>query len=548
MDPEPGEGDFRRRARAFATGAQQRLRSATPGRFGATLAVTLLLAACSVNPVTGEREFQIYGTEWEQQVGSQMYVPLKQSQGGEFILDPELTRYVQSVGNRLARQAARADAFDFEFSVLNNSSPNAWALPGGKIVVNRGLLTALDSEAELAAVMAHEIVHADAAHGAQQQSTGMLAQVGAVASMVVLGSTIENQTARQLAMLVPTVGMQLIMQRYGRDAEREADEYGMRYMSAAGYDPQGAVDLQETFVELSKDREQDWLSGLFASHPPSQERVQSNRETARQLPPGGDRNRTRYQEEIRYLKELQPAYAAYDEAGKALAEDDPKRAQRKLDEALAIEPREALFISMQGDIQAMRDQHRAAADTFSRAVRANEALFYPYLRKGQLEYRLGNPRVARQNLERSLQLLPTAEAHYVLGRIDQDAGRINPAIAHFQAAAESQSEAGKKAQAELVRLDLAQNPSRYIATRAALDANGIVWVEFGNRTNVPMTDIELSYAWLDSAGQSRRSAVRYTGTLAGGEVDRVQLNLQLSDAQSLQQQFKVEATAARLAN
>ncbi|MDX1380137.1 MAG: M48 family metalloprotease [Xanthomonadales bacterium] len=517
-------------------------------RVGTVLVATLLLAACAVNPVTGEREFQIYGAEWEQQVGGQMYQPLKQSQGGDFILDPELTAYVQAVGERLARQAARADQLDFEFSVLNNSSPNAWALPGGKIVVNRGLLTALDSEAELAAVMAHEIVHADAAHGAQQQSTGMLAQVGAVASMVVLGSTIENQTARQLALLVPTVGMQLIMQRYGRDAEREADEYGMRYMSAAGYDPQGAVRLQETFVELSRDREQDWLSGLFASHPPSQERVENNRETAAQLPPGGEVGREEYQRKVGYLEKLEPAYTAYDEAGQALAEEDLGRARRKLGEALAIEPREALFISMQGDIEALGDEPRDAVETFGLAIRANERLFYPWLRRGQLRYRLDDAQAARADLERSVELLPTAEAHYVLGRIDQDAGRTDAAIAHFRTAAGSQSDAGQKAQAELVRLDLAQNPSRYVATRAALDAEGNVWVELGNRTGVPLTDIELSYAWIDASGQPRRSVAHYGGTLPGGQTDRLRLNLRLADAAALQQRFQLEITAARPAD
>jgi len=191
--------------------------------FFSSLIATVSLAACSVNPVTGERNFQIYGAEWEQQVGAQMYAPMKQSQGGDFILDPALTDYVEEVGNRLASQARRKDDLDFEFSILNDSIPNAWALPGGKIVINRGLLINLDSEAELAAVLGHEIVHSDAAHGARAQSKGMLTQVGAVVSMVILGSTIDSQAAREVAMMVPALGAQLLSQKYGRDAEREAD-------------------------------------------------------------------------------------------------------------------------------------------------------------------------------------------------------------------------------------------------------------------------------------------------------------------------------------
>jgi predicted Zn-dependent protease len=275
--------------------------------FFSFLVVIISLAACSVNPVTGERNFQIYDTAWERQVGTQMYAPMKQSQGGEFVLDPDLTAYVNDVGNRLASQARRKEELDFEFSVLNDSVPNAWALPGGKIVINRGLLTELDSEAELAAVLGHEIVHSDAAHGARSQSKGMLTQAGAVVGMVILGSTIDSQAAREVALMVPALGAQLVTQKYGRDAEREADEYGMLYMSESGYDPQGAVELQETFVELSREKDPDWVNGLFASHPPSLERVRNNQKTAQDLPAGGDIGRERYRQKTAHLRRVKPA-------------------------------------------------------------------------------------------------------------------------------------------------------------------------------------------------------------------------------------------------
>ena len=91
----------------------------------------------------------------------------------------------------------------------------------------------------------------------------------------------------ELAAVGAGLAGQLTLMKYGRDAELESDKYGMRYMSAAGYDPQGAVTLQETFVRLSEGRKQDWLSGLFASHPPSQERVDANRRRLKNLPEGG---------------------------------------------------------------------------------------------------------------------------------------------------------------------------------------------------------------------------------------------------------------------
>ena len=509
-------------------------------------ALFLQLSGCAVNAVTGERNFQLMDSEWEQQVGSQMYAPMKQSQGGDFILDPELTAYVQEVGNSLAERARRKDELDFEFSVLNDSVPNAWALPGGKIVVNRGLLTELESEAELAAVLGHEIVHADAAHGARAQSKGMLVQLGAVATMVVLGSTISDPTAREMGMMVPALGAQLLTQKYGRDAERESDEYGMLYMSEAGYDPQGAVQLQETFLKLSEGRDSDWLSGLFASHPPSRERLENNRKTARKLPQGGEMGSERYRQKTDYLRRIQPAYDAFDEANKAIGEEQLGLAQEKLDQALALEPRESVFHALQGDIHALNDRPEQALESYSRAVEANGQLFYGYLRRGQISYKLHRGEAARPDLEKSLSLMPTAEAHFLLGMLDKEAGRSDDALKHFQTAAQSDSSAGQNARVELVRLDAPQNPSRYVATQAAVDDAYEVWALIGNRTSVPLRDIEVSYAWLDSQDQVRSGKVSYPGPLAGGEQDRVKLGIRLENPRTLDQRVRVEITAARI--
>ncbi|MDZ4729303.1 MAG: M48 family metalloprotease [Xanthomonadales bacterium] len=512
------------------------------------LLVMWLLTACATNAVTGERNLQFYGADWEQKVGEQMYAPLKQSQGGDFVVDPALTSYVQTVGNRLAQQARRKEQLNFEFSVLNDSSPNAWALPGGKIVVNRGLLTALDSEAELAAVIAHEIVHADAAHGAQAQSKGMLTQVGSMVSMVVIGSQVDNAAAREIAMLIPQVGAQMLNQKYGRDAERESDEYGMLYMSEAGYDPQGAVELQKTFLKLSEGRNQDWLSGLFASHPPSQERLQNNIKTAQGLPAEGETGRARYQEQMTYLIRVQPAYDAYDAANKALADDNTREAQKQISRALSIVPKESLFHALQGDIYAMDDKLQPALNSYTKAISANNNLFYGYLRRGQAQYKRSQSEAARADLEKSLSLLPTAEAHYLLGMLDKNRRQGEPAMKHFQAAAQSNSESGSKARRELLQLDLPSNPSRYVASRAMVDKSNVVWAVIANQTGVAMRDIEISYAWLDESGQTRQSKTVYRGPLASGKQDSVRLGIQLNNANELNQRVRLEVTAARIAD
>ncbi len=416
------------------------------------LSLTVVVSACAVNPVTGDREVQFYDTQWELTTGNSLYAPMRQQQGGDFVADPELQAYVQSIGQHLAHRARRKDELDFEFHVINNSTPNAWALPGGKIAINRGLLTELKSEAELAAVLGHEIVHADASHSAQQQSKATLTRVGAIASMVLLGSQADSSAGRAAAVMVPALGAQLLSQKYSRDAEREADDYGMRYMSESGFDPNGAIQLQETFVELSKDRRQDWLSGFFASHPPSQERVQRNRETAQSLPSGGIIGEDRYQQKLAYLRELEPAYAAYDSARELVVKKDLGGARTKLDKALAITPDEALFQVLDGDLKQQAGQLEQAYAAYDLAMELNPGYFLPHLRRGRLNYEQGNTPAAATDLRNSLERLPTALAHYLLGNIERDAGQTDRAVAHYTQAASSDSDVGRAAQRELAKI------------------------------------------------------------------------------------------------
>ena len=174
----------------------------------------------ATNPVTGNKELSLISEAQELSIGKQQYEPLRQAQGGDYVADAVVGSYVNEVGQKLAAVSDRK--LPYEFKVLNNSVPNAWALPGGKISINRGLLTELKSEAELAAVLGHEIVHAAAKHGAKGMQRTMLLQ-GAVALATIAVAT-QNADYANLAQMGAGVGAQLINQKYGRDAERESDK------------------------------------------------------------------------------------------------------------------------------------------------------------------------------------------------------------------------------------------------------------------------------------------------------------------------------------
>ena len=478
-----------------------------------TAIILVVVTACSTNPVTGERNLTLVSSSQEIAMGAQAYEPSRQMQGGDYLLDPALTEYVQSVGQKLvaaSREVAVVDRdLPYEFQVLNNSVPNAWALPGGKIALNRGLLLEMNSEAELAAVIGHEIVHAAARHGVQQMSKGMIAQ-GAV-----LGTAIaaRDKDYGNLVVGGANVAAQLMMQKYGRDAERESDRYGMIYMSKAGYDPQGAVDLQESFVRLSENRRTDWLSGLFASHPPSQERVELNKQFLAELPAGGVRGEEAYRIATAGIRRNKPAYDAYDKGRKALSENRNDEAMAMAREAIRIEPREAHFYALQGDALIAQNRLREASSAFSTAIERNASFFYYPLQRGLVALQLNDKARARQDLEASVNLLPTAMASHGLGMLAESDGNLDRAMQYYKQAAGSKSEVGQQAYRSLLRLDLPRNPGEYLQMRTGLDNNGQLIVEVANPTPATVANLVLAVRFADQNGRVQQVNRRLRGAI-----------------------------------
>lgn len=405
-----------------------------------------IISGCVVNPVTGERNLGLVSAQQEVQIGQENYVPTQQMQGGEYYLDPALSRYVSRVGQRVAAESPRN--LPYEFVVLNNDVPNAWALPGGKIAINRGLLVELDNEAELAAVLGHEVVHAAARHSAQQMERGMLLQLGVIAAAAAASDTDYAGLAVGAGML----GAQLISSRYGREAELESDRYGMQYMWEAGYDPQAAVSLQEIFLRLSEGRRQDWLSGLFASHPPSQERVARNRSTAASLPAGGELGLSAYQSATAKIRANQPAYEAYNKGVKALQEKKPDEAEALARDALKQQPNEAKFHGLLGNIAMFRKQPDAALPHYNKAIELNPRYFEFRVHRGLLLMNRNDLNKARADLETANELLPTAIAYEGLGDIAVKQQRRQDAIDAYSIAAQSDSAVGQRAKQKLVEL------------------------------------------------------------------------------------------------
>jgi len=412
--------------------------------------LALITVACAVNPVTGDRQLRLISESEEVAMGREHYEPTLQSQGGRYYLDPELTRYVQEVSQSLAKVSDRPD-LPYEFVVINSNVPNAWALPGGKIAINRGLLLEMENEAQLAAVMGHEIVHSAASHGAQRMQRGMLVNIG----LAGVGATlaVRDNPYAPLILGSAVVGSQLAMARYSRSHELEADEFGTRYMAKAGYDPQQAAELQRIFLRLSEGRDSNFLTGLFQSHPPSQERVDANEKLARKLGTGGRVGEEKYQQMIAGIREKKPAYDQYEEALAKLRNDKPDEALSLVNNAISKVPEEAAFLALRGDIRRSKDDPAAALKDYDKAVTFYPEMFSYTLGRGLVHRDLENWAEAEGDFKASIDSVPTSIAYLGLGDAVRAQGRRDEAREHYNVAAQAQGSVGETARRRLQELD-----------------------------------------------------------------------------------------------
>jgi len=378
------------------------------------IVLVLVMTACSTNPVTGKRELFIVSPQHELQIGEQEFLPNQQSQGGLYRADPALGEYVNAVGQRLA--AVSDSLLPYEFVVLNNDTPNAWALPGGKIAINRGLLLQLRNEAELAAVLGHEIVHAAARHYARAMSRASALELGA--NILIDLAIYEEWQDTDLLQQGKRTALFAFNQRYSREAEIQSDEYGIRYMVRAGYDPRAAVSLQSTFVDMVRQSEPSF-EALFASHPPSLERYERNQRTVQDYAPGGRIGEQAFLEATAYVRSTAPAYSLMQRAIQYAAVDEHQKSVSTIQEALRIVPKEPRFHGTLGMLLYNQQEYRAAIGAYSEAIALDSGYYEYFLGRGLAYGNLERFGSAEADLRRSQELFNTQLAADALTAISE---------------------------------------------------------------------------------------------------------------------------------
>lgn len=264
----------------------------------ATLALAVagsmaLLGGPASNAATGGTAPATTGSAKEAEAARQRHLQVLQTYGRYD--DERLQQYVNEVGQRIAARSDRPD-LTYTFTILDNEQVNAFADPGGYIYVYRGLLAYLNSEAELAAVLGHEIGHVTARHSAHRQAGAVAANVGAALIGILTGSP-------DLMNVANMAGGALVM-GYSREQESEADQLGVKFISRAGYEPEATVDSLRMLsnrdqFELQQAREENRNArggGLMASHPDNEKRVREAQDLVSKTSPGTGERRPANQE------------------------------------------------------------------------------------------------------------------------------------------------------------------------------------------------------------------------------------------------------------
>ena len=424
------------------------MKNTTP-RLLLALILCIFIFGCATNPVTGKSQLMLVSESQEIQMGREMYPNALWGDlggGGEY-RDDQIKSYLRDIVMRIHAISHRSN-LPVDFAIQNSSVPNAWAIPG-HVVITRGLLAGLQSEAEYAFVMGHEMGHVSARHSASQISQGMITQVG----LGLGGVALSGKGYGDAALSLGTIGGSLLMMKFSRDDELEADRIGMQYMARLGYDPKNAILAHQSLARaadvymksVGKSSQEGSLFGdLLSTHPRSSVRIEELQAMIRgmgQIRIAGDGTyRERYQQMTAHLRSMNAVYADYyDRAANALQKNNPAQAEMLIRQALAVTPNQPPFHALHGFIRINQRDYAAAEQSFQEALRHDGNYQPAYRGLGAISYFRNDYPASTAYLQKSIALFPQdIFSRYFLGMNYFRTKNYRAAIPHLQIFAQAQ--------------------------------------------------------------------------------------------------------------
>ncbi|MDX9707307.1 MAG: M48 family metalloprotease [Azospira sp.] len=388
------------------------------------------LSGCATSPVTGE-SILVGMSEADEKAVDAQFSPHQFSRDLGAVQDEALNRYVAGLGKRLD-DAVHRPGMPYSYRVLNANYVNAYTFPGGAMGVTRGILVELDDEAELAALLGHELGHVNARHAARQQGRSLIAQVAAAGA----GIAARDSAWGSLVALGSQIGASALLSGYSRDDEREADALGQDYMVRAGYPATGMTRLHQLLVDQEKEAP-GLVQTMFSSHPMSRER----RDTAARLAEtryaesaGRDPQRARFMDSTASLRRLKPTIDDLKHGETAMAKKDYRAAEQQFTTALKRTPQDyAANVRMAQCLQAS-GRPQQALDYADRARRIYPQEAQAHKIGGVLALELRDPGAALGRFETYDRLLPgDPDATFLKGVSHEGLGDRRAAAQHYDA-------------------------------------------------------------------------------------------------------------------
>ncbi|MGE4504664.1 MAG: M48 family metalloprotease [Desulfovibrionaceae bacterium] len=323
-------------------------------------AMTPWLSGCAKNPVTGESQLMFVSKDQEIALDKENSPHQFSSDNGP-VQDAELNDYISQVGMKLSALSHRPE-MPYSFRVVNANYVNAYAFPGGSIAATRGIMLELDNEAELSALLGHEIGHVNARHYASRASTGLLLSAVVLAGTVYVASETNGGWA-QVTNILGGVAAGALLAHYSRSDERQADALGMEYSAKAEENPEGMVGLHELLVSKSNS-DPSLLELMFATHPMSSERLATAQEAtqgkyAAYL--GLPKNKERFMDNTARLRAMGEAIKAQQKGEKLLARGNPDDARDAVAQSLAMAPNDYSGLLLMSQCENELGNHREGA-------------------------------------------------------------------------------------------------------------------------------------------------------------------------------------------
>lgn len=347
------------------------------------------LVGCAVNPVTGKQELMLISPQQEVQMDRQSS-PHQFSTDYGPVQDNALNQYITSVGQKMIPHTHRRQ-MPYNYRVVNATYVNAYAFPGGSIAATRGILLKMENEAELAALLGHEMGHVNARHSAAQMSKGQLTQLVVGGAQAFIGAKY-SESAANIAGQLGMLGASMLLASYSRDDEREADALGNEYMVKAGYSTTGMVGLMEMLNSMNRSQP-GYAQVLFSTHPMSSERYQTAIQTAQTTyaaSKSAPLNRDRYMDNIAGVRRIENAIEKMQKADVAMNRKQFPQAESLLQQALRQTPQDYTALVMMAKCQLYQndfaDAERYARDAqrvYPTEAQANHVLGYAKLQRGQ---------------------------------------------------------------------------------------------------------------------------------------------------------------------